>query len=241
MNKRIVYPCVARSAAGFISQIVKYVQSGHYFYVRCLVPERKSSEHIDQKILDLYDISRPRWRRERRNLKGSAGIHYLRYQNLFVILVSKGRHDDFYRDHGDAALDIRRTALKVFGYQIRHTYSRLEQRYRVFVRLDKEAEATLRSHLLTICTWETYREKLRIEREFQRLHWQPYGPVYQQLYRIWKRVNRRRKAAGMELLHVSCIPKFRRLDKVFGNDNGDGESLQMASVKPSDWRGSCQI
>ncbi len=215
MNNTVIYPCEARSAAGFVSQLVKYIQSGHYFYVRCLVPEHKDPQRIDQKVLELYDIKRPRWRRERRNLKGSAGIHYLRYQNLFVIILSKGRHDAFYRDHGDAVLDIRRMALKVFGYSIRYTFSRRDRRWKTFVRLNKRTEMELRSHMLTVCTWETYRDKRRMEREFERLRWEPYSPVFEQLHHIWKRVNRRRKAAGMELMDIGCIPKFRRLGKVF--------------------------
>ena len=115
-------------------------------------------------------------------------------------------------------MDIRRVALKAFGYSIRYTYSRQEQRWKVFVRLDKRAEAQLRSHMLTIAGWESYRSPERLEREFSRLHWQPYEPVYKQICRIWKRVNRRRKAAGMEPIDVSCIPKFRRLSKVFAED-----------------------
>ena len=89
---------------------------------------------MDGKLLALYDADRPKWKRQRRRLLGQAGIHYLRYGRFWVIVLTKGEHSAFYRDHGPHVLDIRRTALKFAGYSVRYSYSELEKRYRVFVR-----------------------------------------------------------------------------------------------------------
>ena len=71
------YPSEATNVDGFIAQVVRYVASGYYFYVRCLIPENKESWAIDAKLLARYQVCQPRWRRERRRLKQNAGVHYL--------------------------------------------------------------------------------------------------------------------------------------------------------------------
>ena len=200
------YRYQAGSIAGFVGQIVRYVSSGHYFYVRLPIPEGKDPEAVDEKLLRLYDIARPAWRRERRNLKKSAGIHYLRYDRLAVIMLTKGRHDDFYRDHATAVTDIRRKALKVFGYSIRFGFSTEEKRMKVFVRLDDERCRELREHLLAIATWESFRETKRFERELQRLPVQVYEPVFRQLCTILKWVNQSRRRRGFDAIDFGCLP-----------------------------------
>ena len=209
------YPCEARSIDAFLAQVVRYVSSGHYFYIRCLIPEGKDPKAVDGKILDLYDIRRTRWQRKRRNLKANAGIHYLRCDRLFVIMLTKGRHEAFYRDHGPSVLDIRRTALKAFGYSIRWGFSQPERRYRVSVRFDKETYRTLQAHMLTVCTWPRYRSKEAMESEFRQLPYQRYAPVREQLFRIVRAVNRARRRAGLCEVNYQCIPEKMRVTKVF--------------------------
>ena len=189
------YPCEAGNIDAFLAQLVRYVSSGHYFYIRCLIPKGKDPAAVDCKLLDLYGIRRKRWQRKRRNLKSNAGIHYLRYDRLFVVMLTKGQHEAFYRDHGDCVLDIRRTALKAFGYSIRWGFSESERRYRVSVRLDREQYAAVRAHMLTVCTWHRYRSKEAMEEAFRQLPFQWYAPVREQLFRIVRAVNRARGRA----------------------------------------------
>jgi hypothetical protein len=155
---RVEYRVEARDIGTFLSQVVRYVSSGHYFYIRCLIPERKDPHAVDAKIVELYDIARKNWQRKRRYLRDRAGIHYLRYGRLFVVMLTKGRHDAFYRDHGAQVSDIRRTALKAFGYSIRYSCSQADCRRKVFVRLDRRTYRELKSHMLSVCTWECFRD-----------------------------------------------------------------------------------
>jgi len=209
------YPCEAKSIDAFLAQVVRYVSSGHYFYIRCLIPEHKVPRAVDEKILSLYDIRRSRWQRKRRQLKASAGIHYLRYDRLFVVMLTKGRHDVFYRDHGSCALDIRRTALKVFGYSVRWGFSEAQQRHRVSVRLDKATYTRLKTHMLTICRWPAYRDREAMEREFRGLPYQLYGPVREQLYTVARAVNRARRRAGISEIDYDCLGNKMRVTRVF--------------------------
>ena len=77
-----------------------------------------------------------RWQRKRRHLKETASIHLLQYRELIVIILTKGKHEAFYKDHHSQVQDIRRTALKVFGYSVRYSFSEIEKRQKVFIRLD---------------------------------------------------------------------------------------------------------
>lgn len=71
------------------------------------------------------------------------------------------------------------------------------------------------AHMLCICVWNTYRDKTTLEREFHRLPYQPYEPVYAQLCIILRRVNRARRRRGFEAIDQACIRKKRRLGTVF--------------------------
>ncbi|MCA9170404.1 MAG: hypothetical protein KDB23_22155 [Planctomycetales bacterium] len=201
---------------GFLSQLVRYItQGGHYFYIRCLVPEQKDPHVIADKLLTRYGIRRKRWERKRRNLKDAASIHFLMHGRLFVIMLSKGRHQQFYADHGGNVLDVRRTAMKAFGYSIRYSVSAGESRPKVSIRLDQETYRNVKAHMLTIAAWDSYRDKARLEGEFRRLPYQSYSPVYQQLYGICRMVNRARRRRGFEPIELRCVRRERHLQKVF--------------------------
>ncbi len=85
----------------------------------------------------------------------------------------------------------------------------------MFVRLDKEPYRSVRTHLLTICSWSSYRDVERMEREFARLPFLMYGPVYWQLLLIARAVNAKRRRAGFLPIDYECIPKKLRVTKVY--------------------------
>jgi hypothetical protein len=130
-------------------------------------------------------------------------------------MATKGRHDTFYADHGATVIDIRRVALKAFGYSIRYGFSHAAERRRVSVRLDEPTYRSLRTHMLTTAVWNSHRCPERMEREFSRLPYQPYSPVYRQLVSIAKAVNRARKRRGFAPIDLHCLPTKKRLTKVF--------------------------
>lgn len=50
------YRCEAATLDGFLAQLVRYVASGHYFYVTGVVPERKDPAQVNRKLIDPYGI-----------------------------------------------------------------------------------------------------------------------------------------------------------------------------------------
>ena len=216
-----LYRYQAKSIDGMLSQLIRYVANGgHYFYIRVRVPQGKDPTAIAERLLDRYDIRKARWQRKRRHLKDTASIHLLQYREVIVIILTKGKHEKFYCDHHSTVGDIRRTALKLFGYSIRYSYSELERRNKVFVRLDDKTRRMLEAHMLAIATWDAYRDRTAMEKEFHSLRYQPYEPVYAQLVAIAKKVNKVRRRRGFEKIALSCIRTKRRLGPVFAESAG---------------------
>ncbi|MCA9201157.1 MAG: hypothetical protein KDA87_26635 [Planctomycetales bacterium] len=214
-----LYRYQTKSIDGFLSQLVRYIANGgHYFYIRVKVPIGKDPQAAAEKLLDRYKIRKSRWQRKRRHLKETASIHLLLHRDVIVVILTKGRHEQFYLDHQSQVRDIRRTALKVFGYSVRYGFSEIERRRKVFIRLDAKAYRKLKVHMLSICAWDAYREKSEMERQFRNLRYQPYEPVFEQLLAIVKAVNRARRRRGFDAVDYRCLNNKRRLGPVFVDD-----------------------
>jgi hypothetical protein len=219
----MTYRCEAETLDGFLAQLVRYVASGHYFYVTGVVPERKDPVQVDLKLIGMYGIGRAKWERARRRLGDQAGIHYLRHRRFFVLLATHGRHP-FFEDHEKNICDIRRTALRVKGYSIRYTFSETEKRWKVFVRLDKETYRSVRAHLLDLATRPSYGDAAQVASEFASLPFQGYGPVRGQVLAIIKAANRRRRRAGYSQLATDLVPRMRPVRRVFAEPEPSHEA-----------------
>ena len=221
------YPCEARNVNAFVSQVVNYVKSGHYYYVQCMIKERRNQtdpKEVDARVLQTYGIARKRWQRKRRHLKDNAGIHYLRYQNHYVFMLTKGKHKKFYGDHGHNVLDIRRKSLNVFSYAIKYRHSEELGRNKVFVRLGDEELRQLTAHMLGICTSVSYRDSKRMEREFTRLPYDAYELVFAQLLALARKVNRARRKSGFDPIDLDCLPKFVSVQSVYADSEPEGKA-----------------
>ncbi len=208
------YRYEARNVDAFLSQLIRYVSSGHYFYITGRISDRKEPAVVDAKLIALYNIAKPRWARARRRLRGTAGIHYLRHDRFFVLIATHGQHQ-FFDDHARNFIDIRRNGLHFAGYSVRYTYSEREKRWKVFVRLNRDTYRNLRAQMLGLAVRPSYRSATIFEEEFSRLNWQPYEPVRRQLLAIVKAVNRRRRHARYPFVSPSCLPYMRRVGNVF--------------------------
>ena len=232
-----VYQYEARNVAAFVSQIVRYIASGYFFYVRITIPESKDVTAVDAKLLARYDVSKKRWQRKRRNLNESAAIHYLRCNRCAVLMLTKGNHQAFYQDHASAVRDVRRCSMSVFDYSIKSSFCQTLGRQKVNVRLSAETVRKVKCHFLTVCCWDAYRESERLEREFARLPYQPYGPVFKQLRSVLTQVNRQRRKRGFEALG-ECLRNKLKLSKVFiefsdiRRDRDGEQDPQMVAVSP---------
>jgi hypothetical protein len=218
------YRCEATSLIGFVQILASnYLPHGYWFYVTGRVPAGKDPRLVDQKILAKYNIGLSRQQRARRKLAGHANLHYVRYQDLFVILATHGRHP-FFAEEGASLRDIRQIPLQVGGYSIwvkRGNFLKRESseeppipdhRHRVRVLISRDKYWELRGHLLDLAT---HRSCERLCAEFWRVPYEPYAPVRKQLLRVLRQVNARRKATGYDRLPATVLRLRRRIVKPF--------------------------
>lgn len=223
MKKPGLYNCETLSLDAFLAQLVRYVASGHYFYVTGRVPDRKSPQEVDRKLVDLYGLGKPKWERARRRLGDQAGMHYLRYGSFFVLIATHGRHQ-FFQDHQKSICDIRRTALKVRGYSVRYTFSEETKRWKVFVRLDKATYRSVRAHLLDLAKRPSYRDTTKLIAEVESLPFQGYAPIRGQVLAIIKAINHVRRHAGYGQLPTDIVPRMRPVRRVFVTTDEEQEA-----------------
>jgi hypothetical protein len=200
------YRSEATSVSGFIQQLaVGYVGRGYFYYVVGRVPEGKSAEAIDQKLIQRYSISASKSARARRKALGYANVQYLRFKDQFILLASEGKHEFFLLEAGQIR-DAREMPVKMFGYAISyrdgHPHVRIEQRRYLEIS----------AYLTQLAV---HRNRDWLEAQFRALWFEPYAPVRSQLHCILRKVNARRTTAHFEGLPSSCIRTRRRIVKPF--------------------------
>ncbi|MHC1767493.1 MAG: hypothetical protein AB9869_24970 [Verrucomicrobiia bacterium] len=208
----MAYRCVATSVAGFVQQVaVAYVGHGYWFYVTGRVPDSKDPASVDRKIIRQYGINVSKWARCRRKKTGQARVQYLRFGRFFVILATHGEHP-FFTAEGDQIRDIRREPLRFMGYAIGCRQARDSQVWHPSVRIERGRFRDLKARFGAMATKCSIEELFR---ELRRVDYEPYAPVRDQLRVLLRRTNRRRKAAGLELVPRSALRLFRSPVKPF--------------------------
>ena len=202
------YHYLTHSIGGFIQQVtVCYVQRGYWFYVIGNIPPKKDPLKTDQFLIDKYGIDLSKFQRYRRKQLGQASLQYIRYQDTFLLLATKGAHSFFAKEHG--IRDARRYPIQVFGYSISY------RKGHALVGLDNETYCNLEAEFLSLAV---HRKAETLIWKFRNLPFEPYRPVYQQVLSIWKAVNEKRKTAGFDLLPSSCLRRLRRIYLPFEPD-----------------------
>lgn len=221
------YRWIATSRAGFVQQVVcSYVRHGYYFFVSGRVPSGKSPELVDEKLIARYGIDRSRKERYRLKRAGRANIHYIRFENHWLMLATKGEHEWFSHERGSIR-DVRRDAIHFMGYSIRlrrglyrpHRLKvdrdgppELDDKLRVRVQIGQKTYRSLRSELLELAT---VRSAEQVAAWFWSVPFEPYAPIRQQLLRLLCDVNTKRKKAGLSKVSPKVIRYRRRIVKPF--------------------------
>lgn len=237
----MTYRCEATSLTGLVQILASnYLPHGYWFYVTGRVPAGKDPRLVDQKILAKYGIALSRQQRARRKLAGQANLHYVRYQDFFVILATHGRHT-FFAEEGKSLRDIRQVPLQLAGYSLwvkRGNFLQRksadeppipDHRHRVRVLIGREKYRELRGHFLDLAT---HRTAERLRAEFWNIPFEPYAPVRKQLLRILRQVNAKRAAMGYERLPTDVLRLRRRIVKPF-----DGQAAYKPECHKSAPRG----
>lgn len=212
------------SIAGFVQMVASnYLPHGYWFYVTGRVPEGKDPSRIDEKILSKYGIELSRQQRARRKQQGLANLHYIRFQDLFVILATHGQHP-FFAAEAASVKDIRKFPLHFHGYFIsvkRGGFLKKQEgeetasadgRYRSRVMIGREAFRNLAGGILDHAT---HRSVETLRWEFWNQPFEPYAPIRKQLLKVLQAVNAKRSAMGYEKLKPDCIRYSRNIVKPF--------------------------
>lgn len=206
-----MYRCEAVSVAGFVQQLaVSYVRHGHFFYVMGQVPEGKCPYAVDRKLVECYGIHISKWARARAKASGRASVQYLRHGRLFVLLATHGNHEFFERESG--IKDLRREPIQLAGYSISYRKG-ADRRWHVSVRIAPGEYLKLKVYFVGLAC---HRSVERLQKEFQRIPFEPYAPVRRQLLNVLRAVNRAREAAAFEALPTAALYLRRRIVKPFG-------------------------
>src|SRR5262245_20265916 len=166
------YRCHASSVEGFVQQLAcSYLRHGYWFYVTGKVPEWKDPCAVDEKLMAKYDIAISESTRRRRKKLGYANLQYLRYDRLFVILATAGKHR-FREIESGAVRDIRRVPIRFHGYSVSYRPGgrtrKVEQdpRWHAHVEIERERYKELRDYLLDLAV---HRNATELALEFYRL------------------------------------------------------------------------
>lgn len=200
------YRCVTTSIGGFIQQLaVCYVGRGYWFYVPGRIPRGKNPHEIDKKLIKKYAIDLSKYQRCRKKKSGSANLQYLRYENIFLLLATPGKHL-FFTEEANNILDARRTPIKFYGYTV--GYSDNHPR----VRIEQERYKDLKAYFLDIAT---HRSTQRIEAELSKLPFEPYAQVKNQLFSLGRAINKKRATGSLNPISLDCIRAKRRIYQPF--------------------------
>lgn len=247
------YRCEATSVTGFVQILASnYLPHGYWFYVTGRVPAGKDAATIDAKILQKYDIALSRQQRARRKQQGVANLHYLRYENFFVILATHGKHPYFAAEHQNVK-DIRRHPLQFRGYSLtvrrggflkkadEEDTAAPDGKYRVRVSINRKAFRDLYADLVERAA---HRNVETLRWDLWNQPYEPYAPIRKQYLKVLRRMNQIRSSMGYEKLSTEFIRYQRRIVKPFETHSAsteptaDLQKLSLATdsgVKEKDW------
>jgi len=216
------YRCEATSVAGFVQQLaVAYVGRGYFFYVAGEIPERKDPCGVDARIIEKYGIAIGKTARARRKAAGLANLQYLRFKHRFLLLSTHGAHR-FFEEERRFIRDVREVPIKFAGYSISYRSGHPH------VRIEQSRYLGLKAYLAGLAT---HRSTESLEREFRRIHFEPYAPIRTQLHTILREVNRRREFAGFEPIPGSAVRVRRRVVSPF--ERRDEASSKVSALDES--------
>ena len=186
---------------------------------------------MDEKIIGQYGIDVSKRTRCRRKRAGLANAQYLRYGRFFVIVATRGAPPLFAAER-KRPRDAREHPIHFRGYAIGCRRGRGGGKYHPSVRIEREDYRKLKAHFAEIAVHRTAADLCH---ELRAMPFEPYAPVRNQLRGILRFVNRRRKAAALELLPWDTLRLRRRPVQPFGkpgSDRGLQEMPRLTAAKP---------
>lgn len=184
-----VQPHVVTSIDGLICYLASsLICRGYFFYSIVRIPDGKDPCRVDAKLIARYEANLSRWKRAHRKATGRANVRCLRFENIVILIATAGESPYFATEKPK---DLRRAPLKFGGYSLSFRNGHTS------VRIERRQFAELNAFFLENAS---RRSKTWLERELGALPFLPFAPVRRQLLTIYRRVNRKRLFAGLEML-----------------------------------------
>jgi len=214
---------IVRHIDGALSQLVRLISHGYYFIFYEELTEDKDPKKLDEKLIDIWELEKPPWKREARRRGKAPSIWYLRYRQHYFLLSTRGRSvaknregepHPFFEEY--PTTNVQRKALTFCGYSIRYPRSHVSGKHELRVSLDDRTYDYVKDTILLKAINQRYQKREAIEAEFARLPYQPYAGVQRQLHGILEQVNKRRsRYVGFEPARKDCIPSRMRVVRVY--------------------------
>lgn len=207
------YRCVTTSVEGFIQQLaVAYITHGYWFYVTGEIPSDKDPAAVDAKLIEQYDIAISKWARCRRKKQGFANMQYMRHEQFFVLLATKGWHKFFERERASLR-DVRRVPIKFAGHSIGCRKGN-DGQWHPSVRIEQTVYAEMKAKLVETGLHSGKRTVERLVVESRRL---PFAPIQRQFQDAWRAMNHARRTGGLTLLQADVSPPRKLRGSPFSN------------------------
>ncbi|WP_428305394.1 hypothetical protein [Lacipirellula sp.] len=218
------YKYETTSVTGFVQRIATcLLRHGYCHYVQGTVGEGKDPRAIDKKLLEKYEVVQSEWTRARRKEKGLANLQYVRFDRTWVLMATEGSHPMKSAEQSQLR-DIREAPIQIEGYSIylkRGDFKKKcskdevpvrDEKFHARVLISRERYTELRAYFLSIACHRTA-ERLAVE--INGLPFEPYKPVWRQLRKIVRLVNKKRKAAGFGQVLMDSVRWRRNIVKAF--------------------------
>ena len=212
------------SVTGFVQRIATcLLRHGYVHYVQGEVPEGKDPRAIDRKLLTKYEVDQNEWTRARRKQRGLANLQYVRHERTWVLMATEGFHP-MKTEERSQLRDVRDAPIQIAGYSIylkRGDFKKKQSKDQVAVKDDKwharvlisrERYKELRAWLLDIAC---HRSAEGLAMEINSLPFEPYKPVWRQLRKLVRLINKKRKAAGYSPVPMTAVRWRRTIVKTF--------------------------
>lgn len=205
-------PYLLTSIEGFVQYVsTALLPHGYVFFVTARIPPGKDPLVIDKKLIERYGCNPSRWTKAKQKAGGIATTRYLRFEDTWWIFATKGRGDIHTREKPK---DCRRTPIRFAGYAISFKKGGFlkkkrsedkpvrDPKMRAHVRIDKPQLREIEAYLLEMAPrWSVE----RLEKEFRSFPFEPYGPIKGEVWRLRKKVNKRRLRALKPIIGEECF------------------------------------
>lgn len=222
--RRGEYKYETTTLTGFVQRIATcLLRHGYVYFVQGVIPEGKDTQAIDAKLLAKYEVVQNEWTRARRKERGLANLQYLRFERTYVLMATAGYHP-MKTEEQKQLRDIRERPIQIGGYSIylkRGDFKRKgaddeqavrDDKWHARVLISQKRFRELRAYYLDIAC---RRSLDALVFDLNGLPFEPYKPVWRQLRKLVRLINKKRKAAGLATLPMTAVRWRRSIVKTF--------------------------